>query len=539
MLFPINRVQGFSSAQVPAISIGEQRSSSYGVLTPWGGLAIDASGNLWVADSENNRILGFTVPLSDNMSASFVIGQPNFLVTTATVSADGLSFPMYITFDHVGDLWVSDSENSRVLEYTPPFHNGMNASIVIGQGNFTTAFFATARSSLSGPGQIAFDAVGDLWVVDGGNGRVVEYQPPFTTGMNASVVLGEPDFNQRYCQDRTGYDPSCSNHSTLTYPESLAFDPAGNLWVTDSPDINGRLLEFQPPFKNAMQHSRVMQPVFASGIAFDRDGDMWLACGYCYGGGGGDVVEYRPPFNQGSIKWENGLALGAVFYLVSWNETTPMERVLALPTGLAFDSAGNLWVVDARSSWLIGLMGRVVGYDAQIHPLDTQDGRVYFQSNGGLLAPLKALPLTETNSTLFPEGLFNFTIQGLPPHGSVTVKITFAHPLTSSLEWWSKLGAEWSALPANQTSISGNNMTLTLTNATTDGVISVLGGPASSTPPGMPSSETSTASTLVTNPGPSSTFIPSVILLGVGAVFLLAVGVIAQRLKKDRGRAGS
>lgn len=463
----------YSTDQTPVISIGESESPSYGVLTPWGGLAFDASGNLWVADSENNRTLEFMAPFSDNMSASIVIGQPDFLTTAASVDADGLRFPRYLAFDPAGNLWVSDTWNSRVVEFKSPLHTGMSASVVIGQRNFTTAFVATTRSGLNGPEQVTFDSSGNLWVADGGNARVLEYQPPFSMGMNASLVIGEPDFTHRYCPpNQVGDRAFCSKNSVLTGPEGIAFDPQGNLWTFEY----GRLLEFKPTFKNGMEKSLLIQSVYPSGLAFDPNGDLWLSCDYCYGGGGGAVVEYRLPLDEKRIVWENGNATNADFVLGESNSSLP--STLVLPLGLTFDSTGNLWVVDARSSWLIGLIGRVAAYDAQVHSLETSEGRVYFENREGLLAPLSSIPITQMDSLFFPDGLFNFTIQGLSPRGSVSVTVSLPQPLPPVAGWRFNVSGQWMRLLTNQVSISGSNLTLALTGASTNGVISMLGGPA-------------------------------------------------------------
>jgi hypothetical protein len=83
------------------------------------------------------------------------------------------------------------------LEFVPPFANGMSASLVLGQADFTTSTRATTQSGLSGPEGITFDGGGNLWVADGGNGRTLEFTPPFSSGQNASLVLGVANFTTR------------------------------------------------------------------------------------------------------------------------------------------------------------------------------------------------------------------------------------------------------------------------------------------------------------------------------------------------------
>jgi hypothetical protein len=180
------------------------------------------------------------------------------------------------------------------------------------------------------------------------------------------------------------------------------------------------------------------------------------------------------------------------------------------------------------------LIGRVVAYDAEIHPIKTLGGPVYFENQGGLLYPLSAIPLTQMDGKSFPAGLFNFTIQGLSPGGSVTLTIIFPHPVTSGTEWLSKSKESWFMLPINQTSISGKNMTLTFTNADKTGVISVFGGPAYPAPYINYTSETS-LSTLITttsssqNQNPTST---PVIAAAIVIVVLTLAVVIRKRGRK-------
>jgi hypothetical protein len=54
-------------------------------------------------------------------------------------------------FDSNGQLYVPDFGNNRTLVFAPPFSTGMNATLVIGQGNFVTATQATTAAGQTGP----------------------------------------------------------------------------------------------------------------------------------------------------------------------------------------------------------------------------------------------------------------------------------------------------------------------------------------------------------------------------------------------------
>ena len=79
---------------------------------------------------------------------------------------------------------------------------------------------------------VAVDAVGSLWVVDPGSGnqRVLRFDVPLSGDDTADAVLGQPDF--------VSSGSTCGNPvrsaSGFCFPDSVAFDPAGNLWLSES-----------------------------------------------------------------------------------------------------------------------------------------------------------------------------------------------------------------------------------------------------------------------------------------------------------------
>ncbi|MDA4130369.1 MAG: hypothetical protein OK457_06325, partial [Thaumarchaeota archaeon] len=148
--------------------------SQSGLNSAFGDLAIDQSDDIWIADANNNRILEFRPPFSNGMNSSLVIGQKDFVTTTQ--AGFGLGYGWVITFDPAGNLWVT--YNNRLLEFKPPFTMGMTitqASLEIGQSNFTSSEWTGGQNGFSGINKPGFDSSGNLWVPDGGNNRVLEF----------------------------------------------------------------------------------------------------------------------------------------------------------------------------------------------------------------------------------------------------------------------------------------------------------------------------------------------------------------------------
>jgi hypothetical protein len=289
-------------------------------------LSMDRAENLFVVDSWNCRVLEFQPPFTNGMNASVVIGQPDFTSgqcsggaprEPASVSASEIPGPVGAAVDTQGNLWVVDFYISRITEYGQPLENGMAATLAIGQTNLHNAFpcngggfqkdgtsLPPTANTLCSPTQIAFDAQGNLWAVDFGNYRVLEYSPPFSTGMAATLEIGYPEARSFDSQYSVG--PSATS---LCGPAGLAFDGSGNLWVADA-DC-GRVLEFVPPFTDGMAASLVLgQPDFTHGgalpqapapdnlslagyVTFDRSGELMVGAYPCR------VMIFTPPFRNG------------------------------------------------------------------------------------------------------------------------------------------------------------------------------------------------------------------------------------------------
>jgi sugar lactone lactonase YvrE len=252
-------------------------------------MAIDGDGDLWVSDT-SSRIVEFVPPFTNGMAASLVIGQASPSSSSGcnhagTSTASTLCFANGLTFDSSGNLWVSDTDNNRVLEFKPPFSNNMAASLELGQPSGATAFTSdtannggVSATSLDSPYQLAFDGDGNLWVPDIGNRRVLEYVPPFSNGMAATLELGQPS-------GATAFTSHTANNgqSGFDNPPAVTFDSSGNIQVVDYG--NSRVMIFEPPFSNGMNATLVLgQADFTHGAA-NQGGSVAADTLYWPGGG--------------------------------------------------------------------------------------------------------------------------------------------------------------------------------------------------------------------------------------------------------------
>jgi len=304
--------------------------------------ALDAQGDLWVTDFSANRVLEFRPPFASGEAASLVIGQSTLSGTFPGTTATNLSGPAGVAFDSRGDLWVNDYDNNRLLEFRPPFTDGMSASLVLGQQTFKGNQAATSAVNVSGPVGPTFDALGDLWVADQGNNRVLEFVPPFASGMHASVVLGQTSM--------TGSSPGLTN-TNLSGPQQAV---ASGDWLFVADSGNDRVLGFPAPFADGEGAELVLgqagfdtdtsvgeaATAYPVGVTVDSFGNLWVS-----DWGHSRVLEFTPPW----LNFENpAVAIGQSNLTGDQSGLTATN--LSFPQGVAFDARGDLWVTDAGNN---------------------------------------------------------------------------------------------------------------------------------------------------------------------------------------------
>jgi Bacterial Ig-like domain (group 3)/NHL repeat len=175
--------------QGPAIAFGPGAQTIVGSgLNLPNGLAVDGAGNVFIADTNNNRVV--EVPASGGAQ---------------TTVGSGLGSPAGVAVDGAGDVFIADTNNNRVVE-------------VPASGGAQT----TVGSGLGSPAGVAVDGAGDVFIADTNNNRVVEV--PASGGAQTTVGSG------------------------LGSPAGVAVDGAGDVFIADT--NNNRVVEdlrSQPP----------------------------------------------------------------------------------------------------------------------------------------------------------------------------------------------------------------------------------------------------------------------------------------------------
>jgi sugar lactone lactonase YvrE len=282
--FGNNRVliynQPLSTGMAANIAIGQPdfvTTTSGGTASTLNGpnqVTVDGPGNLYVADTNNNRVLQFKNPVSTGMSATIALGQPDLTTVTSpgpsSPSATTLDAPTDVASDPNGNIWVADFENDRVVKFAAPLSSGMSATVALGQIDLASAACAATATGLCTPVGVAFDASANIWVADTGNNRVVRFPAGSATGAAATIALGQPDLTSNAANN------GGLSASTLNAPDAVMADADGNVWVADTG--NNRVLLYKAPITTGMAATVALgQPDLISGTANQGGGSPTAA----------------------------------------------------------------------------------------------------------------------------------------------------------------------------------------------------------------------------------------------------------------------
>ncbi|MEM1096042.1 MAG: NHL repeat-containing protein [Bacteroidota bacterium] len=147
-------------------------------------VAVDSDGRLYVAESFNSRVLRFddAASKSNGADADGVLGQADFTSRVAgTTSASSMTLPYGVAVDASGRLYVSDGSGNRVLFFDDAASksNGADADGVLGQADFTSGSSSTTASgvNLQQRSDIAVDDTNEqLYITDTSNNRLLGFQ---------------------------------------------------------------------------------------------------------------------------------------------------------------------------------------------------------------------------------------------------------------------------------------------------------------------------------------------------------------------------
>ena len=184
-------------------------------------ITLDGAGNLYIADSSNDRIR--KVNLSTGVITTVAgDGSGSFSGDGGAATAAGIDYPEALTVDAAGDIFIADTDDFRIREVNAATHI---ISTVAGTG--TSGYSGDAGQATAAKINycygLALDASGNLYISDTSNYRIRRVN--LASGV-ITTIAGTGTFG-------SGGDGGQATAATIGDPGGLAFDAAGNLYIAD------------------------------------------------------------------------------------------------------------------------------------------------------------------------------------------------------------------------------------------------------------------------------------------------------------------
>jgi len=195
------------------------------------GLALDAAGNLYIADTGNSRIR--------------MVAASNSYITTLSTGSAVLSSPKGVAVDAAGRVYIADTDNCRILKVTPSGSITITTTVTgsdSGACGYSGDGGPAASALLDHPSGVALDAAGNLYIADTFNQRIRRVSA--ATGTITTLA------GKRF----SGYtgDGGSSASAELSFPLAVLVDPHGNIYVSDTQNSVIRLMTAAPPAINGV-----------------------------------------------------------------------------------------------------------------------------------------------------------------------------------------------------------------------------------------------------------------------------------------------
>jgi sugar lactone lactonase YvrE len=234
-------------------------------------VAVDAAGNLFIADSGNHRVrrVDTASGVISTVAGSGAVG--GYGGDGGPAAAARLSIPFAVAVDAAGDLFIADTFNQRIRRVDAV--TGV-ITTVAGTGAVGYGGDGLATSALLAyPEGVAVDAAGNLFIANAATDRVGRVDA--ATGAFTTVVgAGYPGY---------GGDGGPARIASLTRPYGLAVDPAGNLFIVDQGNqrvrrvgsgavVGGSPTAYTITIRNTSP--AITDPVTVTSIAVDRLGEL-------------------------------------------------------------------------------------------------------------------------------------------------------------------------------------------------------------------------------------------------------------------------
>jgi len=215
------------------------------------GVAVDSAGNIYIADSANNKIRKVTVS-TGKISTVAGTGTGGYSGDGAAATSAALSQPTGVALDSAGNVYIADKNNSRIRKIT--IATGY-ISTVAGNGSsgFAGDGAAATSAEISNPNAVAVDPSGNIYIADTGNNRIRKVN--IGTGY-ISTITGNG--TAAYAGDN-----GAATSAEINQPKGIVTDSNGNVYLSDTNNnVVREILQFNGLPTTAIGSSSAVRNLF-------------------------------------------------------------------------------------------------------------------------------------------------------------------------------------------------------------------------------------------------------------------------------------
>ncbi len=387
------------------------------------GIAVDAAGNLFIADAANNVIRKVNAN-THVISTIAGIGTAGYSGDGGNAAAAQLNGATTVALDQFGDLFISDRGNNVIRKVV--LSTGVITTVAgNGTAGYLGDFGAATSAALAGPFGIAVDAAGNLFIADSGN-NVIRKVNAFTNLITTVAGNGAGGYSG---------DGGQATAAKLNAPYGIAVDEFGNLYIADSGNNVIRKVNAATQTITTIagtgsagflgdggqaKSAELNDPI---GIAVDSAGNVFFSDSLNY------VVREIRASNQTITRVAGNKTIG-----YSGDNGPATAAKLSGSTTVAMDAAGNLYIADTYNSVVRRVSAAVYVNVTPATPKVTvidaggpANGKPYtatFTATGINAAPVNGV----ANFTYYVGSNTNGTVLDSPPInvGTYTVIATFS-----------------------------------------------------------------------------------------------------------------
>lgn len=352
------------------------------------GLSLDGAGTIYIADTGNDTIRSIT----GSNTVSTLAGSPPALSLDATGAAARFNLPNSVAVDPTGNVYVADSANHSIKKITASgvvtTFAGSAGQMGASDGTATTARFAA-------PSALAIDTAGTLYIADTGNNTVRKISSSGTVSTLAGTA------GERGSTDGTGAS------ARFDHPMGIAVDSTGVVYVSDSNNHTVRKIATAGAVTTLAGTADLVGSTDGTGAAarFYFPGALAVdALFNLYVADQNRVI--RKITSSGVVTTFAGSPSGSG----SADGTGPNAR-FDYPAGLAVDGAGNLFVTDSNNNTIrlvtpTGVVSTIGGTAGQIGSADGTAGAAQFNHPSGIAVDSAGnLYIADTDNNAIRKGI--------------------------------------------------------------------------------------------------------------------------------------